>query len=84
MDFINQRITPATLITFLKVGLVGVLGGEAWFLGQTVSQPIQGSNLRIPRQIKTKPALSCRFVQLCSAGRIRTCDQSINSRPLYR
>ncbi len=39
-DFINQRITPAAFITLLKVGLVGVLGGEAWYLGQAATRPI--------------------------------------------
>lgn len=40
IDFINQRITPAALITLLKVGFVGVLGGEAWYLGQAVARPL--------------------------------------------
>jgi KAP family P-loop domain len=40
LDFINQRVTSAALITLLKVGFIGVFSGEAWYLGQAAAKPI--------------------------------------------
>lgn len=40
IDFISQRMTPAAFITLLKVGLVGVLSGEVWYLGQFATRPV--------------------------------------------